>query len=69
MRTGREKRGKVMVWISLGKRQEWEEKGEDDGKKDGERENCRCRQFWQARQGGLCGDLVSERQKNFLLRV
>lgn len=34
-----------MVWISLGKRQEWEEKGEDDGKKDGERENCRCRQF------------------------
>lgn len=29
----------------FGERQEREEKGEDDGKKDGERENCRCRQF------------------------
>lgn len=34
---------------------------------DRERENCRCRQFWQARQGGLCGGPGGKGKKIFFL--
>lgn len=43
-------------------------KGEERSQRmtDRERENCRCRQFWQARQGGLCGGPGGKGKKNFV---